>query len=49
MEIFKNQMIDAGVHFKFFEPLLKSRRFYFGRRLHQKVFVADGLFSLVGE
>ena len=45
---FRNEMIDAGVHFKFFEPLLKSRHFYFGRRLHQKVFVADGLYSLVG-
>ena len=45
---FRKEMIDAGVHFKFFEPLLKSRHFYFGRRLHQKVFVADGLFSLVG-
>jgi len=45
---FRNEMIEAGVHFKFFEPLLKSRHFYFGRRLHQKVFVADGLYSLVG-
>jgi cardiolipin synthase len=45
---FKKEMIHAGVHFKFFEPLLKSRHFYFGRRLHQKVFVADGLFFLVG-
>ncbi len=38
----------AGIKFKFFEPLLKSTRFYFGRRLHQKVFVADALYSLVG-
>jgi cardiolipin synthase len=45
---FNDEMIEAGVHFKFFEPLLKSRHFYFGRRLHQKVFVADGLYSLVG-
>src|SRR4030095_3118193 len=45
---FRNEMTAAGVHFKFFEPLLKSRHFYFGRRLHQKVFVADGLYSLVG-
>lgn len=44
---FRKEMLDAGVHFKFFEPLLKSRHFYFGRRLHQKVFVADGLYSLV--
>ena len=45
---FRDEMIKAGVHFKFFQPLLKSRHFYFGRRLHQKVFVADGLYSLVG-
>ena len=45
---FRNEMIAAGVHFKFFEPLLKSRHFYFGRRLHQKVLVTDGLYALVG-
>jgi cardiolipin synthase len=38
----------AGVHFKFFQPLLKSRHFYFGRRLHHKVFVVDGIYALVG-
>jgi cardiolipin synthase len=41
-------MMAAGIHFKFFQPVLKSRHFYFGRRLHQKVFVTDGLYSLVG-
>ena len=45
---FRQEMQKAGVYFKFFEPLLKSKHFYFGRRLHQKVFVADGLYSLVG-
>ena len=45
---FRTDLEQAGIHFKFFEPLLKSRHFYFGRRLHQKVFVADGLYSLVG-
>ena len=45
---FRKEMEQAGVHFKFFAPLLKSRHFYFGRRLHQKVFVVDGLYSLVG-
>ena len=45
---FRKEMEEAGVHFKFFEPLLKSRHFYFGRRLHQKVVVVDGLYSLVG-
>ena len=45
---FRNNLEKAGVHFKFFEPLLKSRHFYFGRRLHQKVIVVDGIYSLVG-
>lgn len=45
---FSHDLVQAGVHFKFFEPLLKSRHFYFGRRLHQKVVVVDGIYSLVG-
>jgi cardiolipin synthase len=45
---FRKDIQDAGVHFKFFEPILKSKHFYFGRRLHQKVFVVDGLYSLTG-
>lgn len=45
---FKHDLEKAGVHFKFFEPLLKSKHFYFGRRLHQKVFVVDGIYSVVG-
>lgn len=39
---------DSGIKLKWFEPLFKSRHFYFGRRMHHKVVVADGLFSLVG-
>jgi cardiolipin synthase len=42
------RMKRAGVHFRFFAPLLKSREFYFGRRLHHKVVVVDGRHSLVG-
>jgi cardiolipin synthase len=45
---FRKDLQDAGVYFKFFEPILKSKHFYFGRRLHQKVFVVDGLYSLTG-
>jgi cardiolipin synthase A/B len=41
-------MNDAGVKVKFFEPLLRSKHFYLGRRLHHKVAVADSLYSLVG-
>jgi cardiolipin synthase A/B len=43
-----NDMRAAGVKVKLFEPLLRSRHFYFGRRLHHKVVVADGSYSLVG-
>lgn len=39
---------EAGVHFRFFDPLLKSRHFYFGRRLHRKVVVVDATSALVG-
>ncbi|HZI53088.1 MAG TPA: phospholipase D-like domain-containing protein, partial [Chitinophagaceae bacterium] len=35
----KTELQEAGVQFKFFEPILKSRNYYFGRRLHHKVFV----------
>lgn len=45
---FIEQLRAGGIYFSFFEPLLKSRRFYFGRRLHHKVFVADGRRALVG-
>ncbi len=41
-------MREAGVNVKMFEPLFRSKHFYFGRRLHHKVVVADGLYSLVG-
>jgi cardiolipin synthase len=37
-----------GVHFRWFEPLLRARKFYFGRRLHQKVCVVDADTALVG-
>ena len=45
---FIDGLAEAGVHFRFFEPLLKSHHYYFGRRLHQKVFVADGKYAIVG-
>ena len=43
-----NDMREAGINVKRFEPLLRSKHFYFGRRLHHKVVVVDGLYSLVG-
>src|ERR1035438_6411820 len=43
-----HELKEAGVHFRFFEPIFKSKYFYFGRRMHHKVFVADAKFALVG-
>ena len=45
---FITRLQNAGIHFKYFEPFFKSKHFYFGRRLHRKVFVADGKHALVG-
>lgn len=45
---FVNTLTTAGIHFRFFEPILKSNNYYFGRRLHHKVFVADTRFTLLG-
>jgi len=42
------QLKDAGIHFHYFQPLLKSSHFYFGRRMHQKVVSIDGEKALVG-
>lgn len=39
---------ESGVHFRFFDPVWKSKHFYFGRRLHHKVVVVDGYRALVG-
>lgn len=45
---FLRQLRDAGVYFNRFQPLFKSKKFYFGRRLHHKVAVADGMRAIVG-
>lgn len=44
---FIEQLTQAGIRFRWFEPLLKSRNFYFGRRLHHKVVVVDTYHALV--
>lgn len=38
---------EAGIHFRWFQPFFKSRKFYLGRRLHHKVVVIDSYHSLV--
>ena len=39
---------SAGVRFRFFQPLFKSDRFYFGRRMHHKAMVVDARYALIG-
>jgi cardiolipin synthase len=45
---FKNHLQENNVQLAWFEPLLKSKHFYVGRRLHHKVVVIDGKEGLVG-
>jgi cardiolipin synthase len=45
---FIHEVEQAGIHFRFFEPLFKSRHSYFGRRMHHKVIVVDNRFGMVG-
>ena len=45
---FINDLRNAGINFKMFEPAFKSKRFYLGRRLHHKIIVTDTRFALVG-
>jgi len=39
---------EAGIHFRWFQPIVKGKDFYLGRRMHHKILVVDGLHSLVG-
>ena len=45
---FIEELQEAGVHFRWFGPILKNRYLYFGRRLHHKVVVADAHRCLIG-
>jgi cardiolipin synthase len=38
----------AGIRFRWFWPLFKSRHFYLGRRMHHKVVVADASYGITG-
>jgi cardiolipin synthase A/B len=42
------QLKASGVQFRWFEPVFRSRYFYFGRRMHHKIVVIDAVHSLVG-
>lgn len=45
---FVQQIRDAGVYFSFFEPIIKSKKFYVGRRMHHKIVSVDDAYALVG-
>jgi cardiolipin synthase A/B len=45
---FIKRLTDAGVYFRKFRPLYKSKRFYLGRRLHHKIVVIDSSRATVG-
>ncbi|HMH20406.1 MAG TPA: phospholipase D-like domain-containing protein [Puia sp.] len=45
---FVQRLKDAGIFFRWFWPLFKSRHFYLGRRMHHKVLVTDGSYGLAG-
>ena len=45
---FVQNLENAGIHFRFFEPLFKSRHSYFGRRMHHKIIVIDSSAAMLG-
>lgn len=45
---FIEELQQHKIQFRFFEPVFRSKNFYFGRRLHHKLFVADTRCALVG-
>lgn len=45
---FIQQIRKAGIQLRFFEPIWKSKYYYFGRRFHCKIVVIDGKKALVG-
>jgi cardiolipin synthase A/B len=47
-EAFIASLKEAGIQFRWFNRILRFKTFYFGRRLHHKLVVADGMCSLVG-
>ncbi|RTL56287.1 MAG: phospholipase [Sphingobacteriales bacterium] len=45
---FIDELRSKNIEFRYFEPVFRSKKFYFGRRLHHKLFVADTKYALVG-
>src|SRR6185503_4192047 len=45
---FIRELKAAGIHFRCFNPLFRSKYFDFGRRLHHKVIVVDTMYAMSG-
>ncbi len=45
---FINDLTSAGIELLFFKPIFKNNHIYFSRRLHHKIIVVDGKFTLIG-
>lgn len=45
---FVERIRNAGVYFSFFEPIIRSKKFYVGRRMHHKIVAVDYTFALIG-
>ncbi len=45
---FVNELRLSGIHLRFFSPFFSFQNIYIGRRLHQKVIVADQNTALIG-
>ncbi len=47
-ESFTQDLVQHGISFRFFSPLISVNNFYVGRRMHHKILVADGKMALIG-
>jgi cardiolipin synthase len=47
-ESFINNLKSVGIELLFFKPVFKNNHIYYSRRLHHKIVVVDGRFSLIG-
>ncbi|KKQ34525.1 MAG: Phospholipase D/Transphosphatidylase [Candidatus Nomurabacteria bacterium GW2011_GWB1_37_5] len=45
---FVSEIINSGINFRYFAPLISSEGLHLGRRLHQKIIVADFETALIG-
>jgi cardiolipin synthase A/B len=45
---FIDELRLVNIQFRFFEPIFKSKYFYFSRRMHQKIMVVDAKYAVVG-